>query len=91
MDGDRHATSIDLDTMFKDRLILHSVARDEVKEPWLETKSIDPEAPDILVEVNDRTVSVYMRAFVATEVEQIHGNPRSHFRDDLILAWTHGY
>lgn len=91
MDGCRHAITINFDEMFKDRLILHSVRRDEVKEAWLEAKSINPVRPDILVEVNDRIVNVFMRALVATEVEQIPGNSHSHFRDDLILAWTHTY
>ena len=91
MDSQAHAASIDLEKIFNDRLILHKVDRTDVKKPWLDTKSIDPVRPDLLVEVNDRTVNVFMRALVATESEQIEGNPHSHFRDDLILAWTRTY
>ena len=47
--------------------------------------------PDILLEVNDRTINVYMRAFVPTRELQIPGNKYSRFRDDLILAWSKTY
>jgi hypothetical protein len=86
-----HVTSIDLDEIFKDRLILHRVARHEVKEPWLDAKSVHPVHPSIMVEVDDCTINVFMRATVATEAQQIPGNCRSHFRHDLILAWTQTY
>ena len=91
LDGRRLGTSIDLDVLFKERLILHNVRRDEVKESWLKTCSSSPVSPDILVEVNDDVVNIYMRALVATEAEQVPGNSRSHFRDDIILAWTRTY
>lgn len=90
-DGDRHAASIDLDKLFADRVILHLVGRNQVKEEWLKAKSVHPVSPHIMVEVNDRTLNVFMRALVATEEEQIPGNSHSHFRDDLILAWTCTY
>jgi hypothetical protein len=91
MDGRHHVASLDLGALFKDRLVLHKVGRYEVKEGWLGAKSIDPISPSILVEVNDNVVNVFMRALVATGAEQIPGNAGSHFRDDLILAWTHNY
>jgi len=91
LDGRRIKASINLDVLFKERLILHNVRRDEVKEGWLATKSLSPVSPDILVEVNDDVVNIYMRALVATEAEQIPGNIHSHFRDDIILAWTRTY
>ena len=34
-------------------------------------------APDIVLEVNDRTINIYMRAFINTRSLQIPGNPRS--------------
>lgn len=90
MDGMSHSLSIDLDEMFKDRLILHRVTRDEVKESWLDTLSIQPEVPSILVEVNDRTVAVFMRALIATN-EYVPEGAMGRFRNDLVLAWTHTY
>ena len=91
LDGRDHDLSLSFDDVFRDRIILHRVTREEVKEAWLNAKSTNPVRPDILVEVNDRTVNVFMRALVATEAEQIPGNSRSHFRDDLVLAWTQTY
>ncbi|HEY4092044.1 MAG TPA: hypothetical protein VGN46_11055 [Luteibacter sp.] len=83
--------SVDLDAIFRDRLVLHRVSREQVKEPWLQTLSRDPVSPMILVELDDRTVSVYMQASIATEAEQVPGNPSSHQRSDAVLAWTHTY
>jgi hypothetical protein len=91
MDGLELRASLDLDELFKDRIILHAVGRDAVKDAWLDAKSVAPVRPDILVEVNDRTVSIFMRALVATEDEQVPGNSHSHFRDDLMQVWTHTY
>lgn len=91
LDGAEHTAILDLDMLFQDRLILHRVQRHEVKEAWLDAKTINPISPDILVEVNDRTVIVFMRAYVVTEAEQTPGNDRSHHRSDLMLAWTHTY
>ncbi|MDQ0011555.1 hypothetical protein J2T07_003769 [Luteibacter jiangsuensis] len=91
LDGRDYAMSLDLGEVFKDRIVLHEVTRNEVNEAWLSATSIDPVSPHILAEVNDRTISLYMRAMVATEIEQIPGNDRSHFRDDLILAWSRTY
>lgn len=91
MDGAEHAALIDFDEIFRERLVLHIVRRDEVKEAWLDAAAISPVSPDILVEVNDRVVSVFMRAMVATETEQVPGNSYSHFRNDLIRASTVTY
>ncbi|MEX1829779.1 hypothetical protein [Luteibacter sp. CQ10] len=86
LDGEEHATSIDLDTLFKERLVLHTVTREEVKELWLQTLSIEPVSPDIMVEVNNRTVSVYMEALIVTEVEDEPGTKVSGLRFDPMLA-----
>lgn len=91
MDGETHAVSVDLDEIFQDRLILHRVKRSEVKETWLEGASIQPVSPDILLELNDRSIRVYMRALVITEDEQSPGNPHSNRRNDLMLAWERAY
>lgn len=91
LDGAKHMSSLDLDALFADRLILHRVQRHEVREAWLNGASVEPVRPDILVEVNDRAVNLFMRAFVVTEAEQVPGNHRIHHRRDLVLAWSHVY
>ena len=87
LDGISHRASIDLETVFPERLVLHSLSREEVKAAWLECASVEPVAPQILVEVNDRSIRIYMRALIVTEAAQLPGNPRSHLRKDLMLAW----
>lgn len=90
-DGMSHEASIDLDAIFSERLVLHGLTRDEVRKPWLESASVEPVVPDILMEVNDRAIRVYMRALIVTEAEQEPGNPRSCLRSDLMLAWERNY
>jgi hypothetical protein len=91
LDNTSLSASIDLDAIFHDRLVLHTVSRAEVKEPWLQTLSLDPISPQILVDLDDRTVCVYMKALIATEDEQVPGNPNSHLRIEPILAWKRTY
>lgn len=83
--------SVNLDALFNDRLVLHNVSRAQVKERWLECLSIQPVSPTIMVELDDRTVSVYMRALIATEDEQTPGDPNSDMRIDTVLAWKQTY
>lgn len=91
LDNTRLQASVDLDALFKNRLVLHNVSREEVREAWLKTLSIQPVTPKILVELNDRTVSVYMRAMIVTEKERVPGAPFTQARIDPVLAWTHTF
>lgn len=85
LDGVEHETKIDIGTIFKDQRVLYRVPDAEIPDrSW-------GDDPSILLEVNDRTVNVYMKAFIATKTEQIPGNKYSNGRDDVILAWTHTY
>lgn len=81
-DGQPHAARIDIGAIFADQLIRHRVPRAEIPED----ASIPD--PDIVLEINDRTINVYMRAFVPTRTLQIPGNRYSDARDDLILVHT---
>ncbi|WP_146093041.1 hypothetical protein [Xanthomonas arboricola] len=84
-DGQAHEAKVDLEEIFHDRLIRHNVKREDIPE------GISIGDPEIVLEVNDRTVNVYMRAFIPTKTPQIPGNSRSSFRDDLVIAWTRSY
>ena len=86
LDGVEREIALDLDTVFPERLILHNVPEDEVREDWKGSHWVRD--VDILLEVNDRTVNVYMRAWVVTKHLQDPNNPRSCSRRDLMLAWT---
>ena len=77
---------VDLDEIFKDRLILHKVPREHmppVYHAWI--------IPEIMIEVNDRTVRVWMRAMIFTTVLRKPDNPHSNFRNDIMLAYEKTY
>lgn len=84
-DGTAHEAQVDIGGIFKDGLILHDVPREDIRE------GVSIHNPGIVLEVNDRTINVYMRAFIPTKELQIPGNRYSGHRDDLVLAWTQTY
>lgn len=86
LDGVFHEAEVDIGGIFKDQLILHNVLEADIPEGWAHDIS-----PDIFLEVNGRTINVYMAAHIATKQVQEPGNRFSDFRNDLILAWSHTY
>lgn len=50
-----------------------------------------PNGPAILLEVNDRTIRIYMQAFVSTRHLQKPDNRYTNFRDDSILIRSYSY
>lgn len=86
-DGSPHRAEVDMAEIFKDELVLHNVPKQDVEENAL--RGIGD--PEIILEVNDRTINVYMKAFISTRSFRTPGNPQSRYRDDLILAHTRTY
>jgi hypothetical protein len=84
-DGTPHEAAVDIGEIFKDRLIRHDVAREDIPE----TASIGP--PDIILEVNDRTINVYMRARISLKKPRFPDRPHSNYQDDLIKVYTRTY
>ncbi|TYT26388.1 hypothetical protein FZO89_09020 [Luteimonas viscosa] len=84
-DGTSHEAEVDIGEIFRDQLILHDVPREDVRE------GVSILNPEIVLEVNDRTINVYMRAFIPTKALQQSGNPHSGHRDELLLAWSRTY
>ncbi len=82
-DGTSHQAEVDIGEIFKDQVILHNVPREEVDG--------SPGTAEVVLEVNDRTINVYMRAFVSTKGEQVVEGRRGYSRHELILAWTRTY
>lgn len=64
LDGVERRTEIDLEAIFPNREILHNVPRDEVWELWPHNKY--SRMAEIFLEINDRTINVYMKALVKT-------------------------
>lgn len=85
LDGVSHEATVDIGAIFKDERVLYSVPDIEISD-----RSWGGE-PGIFLEINDRMINVYMKAFIATKIAQIPGNKYSDARDDVILAWTHTY
>jgi len=85
LDGVAHEATVDIGAIFKDELILHRVPASDLPE------NSYVGSPGIILEVNDRTINVFMEAFVPTKTPQIPGNERSTARTDLFLAWSRTY
>lgn len=84
-DGTQLEASVDIGEIFRDRLILHEVPKEDIPE------GVSILNPDILLVVDDRTINVYMRAFIPTKSLREAGNSNSNYRRDLKLAWSQAY
>jgi hypothetical protein len=72
-DGTHLTHTIDLDEVFKDRVVLHTADSARIYE----AKPISGGEPTIIVEVNDRTVSVYMKV----SLQLVRADPTDTGRD----------
>ena len=87
-DGESHEAEIDIAEIFKDERVRHNASRDEIPE------LIDGEyrhEPSIILQIDDRTIRIYMRAYVPTKELQIPGNQYSDARDEVVLVQTYTY
>ena len=72
-DGTHLTHTIELDEVFKDRVVLHTADSARIYE----AKPISGGEPTIIVEVNDRTVSVYMKV----SLQLVRADPTDTGRD----------
>lgn len=84
-DGTPLEAKIDIGEIFKDQLIRHHVDREDALDP------ASSGTPKIIVEVNDRTINVYMRDMIALKKPQSPDRLHSDFRDDLIKVFSRTY
>jgi hypothetical protein len=87
-DGVAREATVDLAGIFKDELIWHNLSKDQMTDFYSGPVA---GAPDIYLEVDDRTINVYTAMFIPTREEQIPGNKDSNFRKDIFLAWSQTY
>ena len=87
MDGMQHEAKIDIGAIFRDQRVVHRVPVHEVPEQWLHQDLM----PDIYLEINDKSIQVFMQAHVPTKHLQDASRPLSDFRDDLIEVWSKTY
>jgi len=88
LDGVAHEAKVDIGAIFKDELIWHKVPKADMADFYSGPFAGDP---DILLEVNDRTINVYIAMMIPTLTEQRPGHKNSDYRNDHFLAWTHTY
>lgn len=97
LDGVKHEAKVDMAAIFKEQLIWHKVPKSDMAKPYQGPVEGSPglflanASAGIFLEVNNRTINVYMHAMISTKTEQIPGNKYSDFRDDWFLVWTHAY
>jgi len=84
-DGTPLEAEVDIGEIFKDELVVHETPRAEMSEY---TPMVNP---DVIMEINDRTINVYMKAFISLKAPRIPGNHYSNSRSDLVLAWSRTY
>jgi len=84
-DGTPLEAQVDIGEIFKDELVVHETPREQAS-PY--TPMVNP---DIVMEINDRTINVYMKAFISLRAPRIPGNRYSNSRSDLVLAWSRTY
>lgn len=84
-DGTALQAQIDIGEIFRDQLIRHHVAREDALDP------ASSGTPGIILEVNDRTINVYMRDMIALKKPRVPDRPHSDFRDDLIKVFSRTY
>lgn len=89
LDGVKHAAKVDMAAIFRNERVLYRVADAEIPDGMFAQGLVA--GPSIFLEVNDRTINVYMAAMIPTKTEQIPGNKYSKARTDLMLAWTQTY
>lgn len=91
LDGVERSAEIDLQAVFLERLILHEVAQEDM-DPFFGRHPAE-RMVDILLEVNDSTINLYMRSWVRTKhpVDPAIPDGKRVSHRKLILAWTKTY
>lgn len=86
LDGTAHEAKVDIGAIFKDERVLHQVPQDDIP---IETAAFS--GPEIILVVNDRTISVYMKVDIALKKPRIPTNPLSDVIEQTTLSFTHTY
>jgi hypothetical protein len=83
-DGTNHDEKIDLGEIFSSRMIRYPPDLD-VNDVKI---SVAPSAPDIVLVVEDRSIRVYMRAWISLLRPRFPGRENSDFRHDPVVAYS---
>lgn len=86
-DGETHEEEINLEEIFKSRLVLYSPELN-VNDVNLAVSYIPPE---IILVVDGRSLHVYMKAMIPLIRPMDPGNRHTNFRNDLVVAYTKNF
>lgn len=81
LDGVRHEESIDIKEIFGGECIIHDIPREQI------ANGVEPRMPSIVLVINDREVSVYMKTMIFLREPRRPENPHS----DFVMATTLAY
>ncbi|WP_157062638.1 hypothetical protein [Pseudoxanthomonas dokdonensis] len=84
-DGTPHEAEIDIGEIFKDQLIRHNVKQEDAADP------ASSGTPGIILEVNDRTINVYMQTAIWLKQPKDPDNPLSDVERDLTKVFSQKY
>ncbi|MBB6600015.1 hypothetical protein [Luteimonas sp. MC1825] len=85
LDGTPLTASVNVAEIFADRLVRHTVAREDI----LEDSNIP--YPGIILVVDDRTITVYMSTWMALKTRTNPDNPHSNQHSGVVLVHTKTY
>lgn len=84
-DGTPLKADVDIAAIFSDRLVRHTVPREEIME------NADIPYPGIILVVNDRTISIFMRTWIPLKESRIPGNPLGNVHTGAVLVHSEIY
>jgi len=84
-DGTSLEASVDIATIFADRLVRHTVAREDVME------DADIPYPGIILVVDDRTISIYMSTWIPLKESLAPGNPVGNLHTGVVFVHSETY
>jgi len=83
-DGVPHEAEVDIGEIFKDQIIRHNVAKEDLPTETIATL----DEPEIILVINDRTINVYMRALIYLKDTPERSRARKH---EMILSFSKTY
>lgn len=86
LDGVGHEEKVDIREIFKDQRVFHRVPEQDIP-----TETAAFSGPEIILVVNDRTVSVYMKTMIYLKERRIPTDRFSDMVEETTLAYTRTY
>lgn len=81
LDGVRHEATIDMGKIFEKQCVIHDVPSEKIAE------GVEPVSPSIILVVNDKELSVYMKSMIFLRDPVRPENPHSDFVIATALAY----